>query len=210
MTRARGALSFVLAVAALALAAVSAYAAREAGRAEAEIRRSDAVFRVEPAREDLWEAPRRIPRLADMIGTSDDVEFRRASRLFELLRRGGFAPFDAASRSLGADTELALASAQRVGLSREARSKAANLEGVLVLDQAFGDPNNGPELIKRSLDHFRRAIRTDPANHEAQYNLELLLRLLAPENARRAARFGVNATARGVAGAAPLRRGHGY
>lgn len=203
-------LPFALALAALALAGVAAYAGHEAGRVETELRRSDAAFRVEPARPGLWEVDSGMPGLHSVLGTDDDVKFRRASRLFELLRQRGHEPYDFAARAFRADAQLALARAQQAGLSRRARSKAANLEGYLVLDEALGDPRNGPALFNRSLGHFRRAIRIDPTNQEAPYNVELLLRLLRPEAARLAIRYGVNTRGRGVAGATAIRRGHGY
>jgi hypothetical protein len=206
----RRVLPFVLALAALALAGVSAYAGREAGRVDSELRRSDAAFRVEPVRGGLWELDTRVPALQTALGIDDDVKFRRASRLFELLRQRGHDPYDFAARAFRADAQLALARAQQAGLARRARSKAANLEGVLVLDEALGDPRNGPALFNRSLGHFRRAIRIDPTNQEAAFNVELLLRLLRPEAARLAIRYGVNTKGRGVAGAGAVRRGHGY
>jgi hypothetical protein len=91
-----------------------------------------------------------------------------------------------------------------------ARSKAANLEAIMILEEALGDPLNGPALLDRSLNGFRKALRIDPANEEAMFNLELVLRLLEPNAARLQIRYGVNTRGRGVAGAAPLRRGHGY
>jgi len=90
------------------------------------------------------------------------------------------------------------------------RSKAANLEAIMILEEALGDPLNGPQLLERSLNGFRKALRIDPANEEAMFNLELVLRLLEPNAARLQIRYGVNTRGRGVAGAAPLRRGHGY
>jgi hypothetical protein len=65
-------------------------------------------------------------------------------------------------------------------------------------------------LIERSLSRFRRALSIDPTNEEAMFNLELLLRLLEPNQQRLQIRYGVNPPGRGVAGAGPLRRGHGY
>lgn len=210
MTAPRRVLPFALALVALALAAVSAYAAHTASGIERDFRRSDAAFSVEPGRKGLWTLPGGSLGLHEILGIEDDVKFRRASRLFELLRRHGSDLYDPRSRALLADAHLALARAQETGLSREGRSRAANLEGVLVFDDARGQPADVSTLITRSLEYFRRAVRTDPTNEEAPYNLELLLRLREPTNSRRAVLEGRSNLGRGVAGAAPIRRGHGY
>jgi hypothetical protein len=206
----RQALPFALAVAAFALAALAAYAAREAGRVDTELRRSDAAFRVEPRQSGLWAVDSSVPGLQRLLGTDDDVDFRRAARMFQLLRLGGPDPFNSSTRAARADAQLALARAQESGLTARARSKAANFEGVLVLEDAVGDQRNGRALINASLEHFREAIGLDAANQEAPYNLELLLTLLQPERRRLAARHGVSIGGRDDAGAAALGKGHGY
>jgi hypothetical protein len=177
---------------------------------ESEIRRSDAAFRAEPAREGLWEVKTGAPGLKATLRMEDDIAFRKASRLYELLRRRGRDPYDFSARAFRADAQLALARAEAEGLTTKSRSKAANLEAIMILEEALGDPLNGPELLDRSLNGFRKALRIDPGNEEAMFNLELLLRLLDPNAARLQIRYGVNTRGRGVAGAAPLRRGHGY
>lgn len=209
-TVARRVLPFVVALAALVAALASAFAAREVSRLDAEIRRSDAAFRADPARDDLWQVERRAAGVDKLLASEDDVAFRRASRLFELLRRRGRNPYDFEARAFRADAQLALARAGEIGMSAPTRSKAANLEAIMILEEALGDTRNGAALIERSLNRFRQAVDVDPTNEEAMFNLELLLRLLEPNQARLQIRYGVNPPGRGVAGAAPLRRGHGY
>jgi hypothetical protein len=206
----RPALPFALALVAFALAALAAYAAREAGRVDSELSRSDAGFRVEPRQPGLWAVDSSVPGLERLLGTDDDVDFRRAARMFELLRLSAPDPFNSSTRAARADAQLALTRAQESGLTARARSKAANFEGVLVLEDAVGDQRNGRALINASLEHFRRAIDLDAANEEAPYNLELLLRLLQPDQRRLAARHGVSLSGRDDAGAAALGKGHGY
>jgi hypothetical protein len=210
MRKVKPVLPFALALAAFVLAALTAYAAREAGRVDSELRRSDAAFRVQPAQTGLWKVDTAVPGLRSLLGTDDDVDFRRASRLFQLLRAGAPDPFNFSTRADRADAQLALARAQQERLPARARSKAANFEGVLVLEDAIGDQRNGAALINASLEHFRRAIGLDATNQEAPYNLELLLMLLQPERQKLAARYGVSLHGRDVAGAAALGKGHGY
>lgn len=206
----RRVLPLVLAVAALVGAVASAFAAREVSRLDAEIRRSDAAFHADPARDDLWQVDRQAPGIERLLAGEDDVAFREASRLFELLRRRGRNPYDFEARAFRADAQLALAEADDAGMPHPTRSKAANLEAIMILEEALGDPRNGAALIERSLGRFRRALSIDPTNEEAMFNLELLLRLLEPNQARLQIRYGVNPPGRGVAGGGPLRRGHGY
>jgi tetratricopeptide (TPR) repeat protein len=210
MSGARRAVTLVAALVLLALAAAAAYTAREAGRIETEIRESDTAFRLDPAREGLWAADTDAPGLERLLGARDDLLFRRASRLFELVRRRGRNPFDSTSRAFRADIQLALARAEQAGMSSETHSKAVNLEALLVLEDALGDFANGAALAERSLDGFRRAIRIDPTNEEAMFNLELVLRLLQPQQSRLQVRYGIDPRGRRVPGASFLRRGSGY
>lgn len=206
----RRALPFIVAIAALAAAVASAYAAREASLLDEEIRRSDAAFRADPARRDLWLVDERQNVVERLLESEDDVSFRRASRLFELLRRRGRNPYDFDVRAFRADAQLALVEAAHTGLPRKVQSRSANLEAIMIVEEAIGDPRNGPALFERALKGFRRSIRLDPTNEEAMYNLELLIRLLEPNQARLQIRYNVNPPGRGVAGAGAIRRGHGY
>jgi hypothetical protein len=206
----RRGLPFILAVAALVGAVGSAFVAREASLLHTEIRRSDAAFRAEPAREGLWEVANRASAVERVLGSEDDVAFRKASRLFEVLRARGRDPYDFERRAFRADAQLALVEADQAGMPLHMQSKAANLEAIMVLDEALGDPRNGATMIARSLNLFREALHLDPANEEAMFNLELVLRLLEPSQSRLQMEYGVNPPGRGVAGAGPSRRGHGY
>jgi tetratricopeptide (TPR) repeat protein len=210
MTLTRRAVMTAGAVALLTLAALAAYGAREAQNVGSEIGESDAAFRLDPAREGLWAADTNAPGVERLLAVRDDVLFRRASRLFELVRRRGRNPFDSTSRALRADIQLGLARAEQAKMSNEAHSKAVNLEALLVLEDALGDFANGAALAERSLDDFRRAIRIDPENEEAMFNLELVLRLLQPEQARLQVRYGIDPRGRRVPGASSVRRGSGY
>jgi len=210
MSPARRVIMLGAALVLLALAAAIAYGVREARRVETQMRESDTAFRLDPAREELWAADTDTPGVERLVGVRDDVLFRRASRLFELVRRRGRSPFDSTSRALRADIRLALARAEQEGMSSETHSKAVNLEALLVLEDALGDFANGAALAERSLDDFRRAIRIDPTNEEAMFNLELVLRLLQPAQARLQVRYGIDPRGRRVPGASSLRRGSGY
>ena len=205
-----GALS--VAFAAFACALGVGYLAHQVSRAEAEINRSDAAFRVERAPEGLWQVDGPAERV---LGVKDDLAFRKAASLWDLAGRRGInrnatVGNAVAAGSRRAAAQLMLARAEREGLAGRALSKAENLDAVITIQAALEAPANRRVLLRRSLDGFRRAIRIDPGNEEAMLNLELLLRILstsppAPQNP-----FGLAQLGQGVAGVAPIRRGHGY
>jgi hypothetical protein len=198
------------ALALFAFAAAAAWSAHDARQLDAEIREDDAAFRLDLAREGLWSAEPNGPGVARLLDVRDDVSYRRAARLFELLRRRGRNPFDPVSRAMRGDTQVSLARAEQAGPSKEALSKAANLDALLVLDEGLGDPQNSGALAERSLADFRRAIRLDPGNEEAMFNLELLMRLLQPSQTRLQLRYGIGPQGRRVPGASSASQGSGY
>ena len=206
----RRALPFVLAVVLLVAAVGAAYVAREASALDEEIRNSDVAFRADPSRDDLWQVAKRSPAVEELLASEDDVAFRMASRLFELLRQRGRNPYDFDAQAFRADAQLALVEAGNEGLPVGVQSRSANLDGIMTVEEAIGDPRNGPALFERALGNFRRSIQLNPGNEEAKYNLELLIRLLEPNQNRLQIRYNVNPPGRGVAGSRTIRRGHGY
>ena len=73
------------------------------------------------------------------------------------------------SRALSALDELA-----RVGPKPE-RSHAAMLAGLLELENGAQDRGNGKAHMAAAAEAFERAVRLEPANDDAAYDLELLL-----------------------------------
>jgi hypothetical protein len=80
----------------------------------------------------------------------------------------------------------------------------------LAYEEAVGDPQNGPMLLRRSTSEFRRAIRLYPQNEEAKFNLEILLSLLTSENQQRRDRLGVGTGDDNAVGAGAAAEGAGY
>jgi hypothetical protein len=209
--RLRTAAPFIVAFVALACALVFGYLAHEVSSAQAEIKRSDAAFRVERAPEGLWHVNGAAERA---LGLKDDLAFRKAASLWDLAGRRPITRSEqgnaAAAGSRRAAAQLALAHAERDGLAGSARSKAENLDAVITIQAALESPSNRRELLQRSLEGFRRAIRRDPTNEEAMLNLELLLRLLSTNPPPPLNQFGLAQLGQGIAGATPGRSGHGY
>jgi hypothetical protein len=211
--RARPILLKALPIAGLvALALLAGLAARDAAAVQRAFDRSDLAFEAQPAAERLWKIETRLPLLKRAFGIEDDLVYRRALRAFAVDARRGANPYDFARPAFRAEAQATLGSAERSDLAAPLRSKAAVLQGVLTFEEANNDPVNGPALIRNTLGHFTRAVRIDPSNEDAKYNLEFLLRLMDPSAARIRIRENIPAyrPGRSAPGGGPPRRGHGY
>ena len=158
-----------------------------------------------------WDASPRIPwNLAGrLLGVSDDVQARRAIRLYEQTvstrARLDNALGVTAARA-GAETELAA-----VARGRGARaSQAGTLLGVL----AFGDLARGggrdPSQAESAIADFENAVRADPTDETAKFDLELVLRLLAAGGVRTGVTSGSGVGSTGRRGAGGGTPGSGY
>lgn len=196
----------------LALALIAALVARDAAAVQRGFDRSDVAFEAQPAAEGLWKIDTRLPFMDEALGIEDDLLYRRALRAFAVDARRGENPYDFDRPAFRAEAQATLGLAERSGLAAPLRSKAATLQGVLSFEEGISDPVNGPTLVGRSIDDFRRAIRIDPGNEEAKYDLEFLLRLMDPSAARIRIRENIPAyrAGRSAPGGAPPRRGRGY
>jgi hypothetical protein len=196
----------------LVLALVSALVARDAASVERAFDRSDLAFEAQPAAERLWKIDTRIPLVDRSLAIEDDLQYRRALRAFAVDARRAENPYDFSRPAFRAEAQATLGSAERSDLAAPLRSKAASLQGVLTFEESTADPVNGPALVGRALADFTRAVRIDPSNEEAKYNLEFLLRLMDPDAARFRIRENIPLyrPGRSAPGGAPPRRGHGY
>lgn len=196
----------------LALALVAALVARDAAAVKGSFDRSDLAFEALPAAENLWKVDPRLPYVTDALAVEDDLVYRRALRAFAVDARRGENPYDFSRPAFRAEAQATLGNAERSGLAAPLRSKAAMLQGILTFEEAIADPVNGATLVGRSIGDFSRAAKIDPANEEAKYNLEFVLRLMDPSAARIRIRENIPAyrAGRSAPGGAPPRRGHGY
>jgi hypothetical protein len=195
------------------LATLAALVARDAAAVQRSFEGSDLAFKAQPAAEKLWKVDTRLPYARDAFGVEDDLLYRRALRAFAVDARRADNPYDFARPAFRAEAQATLGQAERsADLGAPLRSKAATLQGVLTFDEAIADPVNGPTLIRRALGDFERAVKIDPANEEAKYNLEFLLRILDPSAARLRIRENIPAyrPGRSAPGGGPPRRGRGY
>jgi hypothetical protein len=141
----------------------------------AETRAADRALVAAPRDQARWDGGGGAA--ARLLGANDDVAYRKAVAL-ALRARPEDAVSSRTAEQVVAAVEASIELARIVRMSDDAvlRSRAANLEGVLVGEDAIFDPTGGPR-VARAAELFLRAIALDPGNALAKANLELLYRL---------------------------------
>jgi hypothetical protein len=197
-------------VAALAVAAALALFASDVLAAQSTMKRDDLRFRVSPDARGLWKVEGRTPSLKALLLLEDDLAWRVAAQRFQLSRARANIAYDPTRTSSRAETQAGLASAETHELTTGQASALANFSAILAYEEAVGDPQNGPALLRRSTDEFRRAIRLERGNEEAKFNLELLLRLVESEDEQRRDQAGAGTGGNDAVGASAAQAGSGY
>ena len=181
MRRFRQALPLVAGVVLLGLATVLVLLALDVRAWQGTFTQSDVRFRAERSHIGLWRSPAVLPGdpARSLLGIDDALLYRRAQQLFWFstvgASTGGQA--DLAATRVAAETELQrlLASAA----TRQERSSAANLLGVMTVTAPENSATQKEE-IGTAVRYFAQAVRDDPTNYDAKLNLELLLRVAHP------------------------------
>lgn len=116
-----------------------------------------------------------------LLAADDDVEFDRALQQWSQVSG---APFRGTAAASGlARAELTLDQlARRPGLSAEARSDARLLHSILLFEELSGQANTLTmgSAIARAVKEMKESLKFDPGNSFAKYDIERMLRLLAP------------------------------
>ena len=193
----------------LLAAAAIALLADDVRRWPAKVHAADVQARVTPAGGDPWRSAERIPLGAAerLAGIREDLAYRRAVRLFYLTqprfrRRFGptfVPPVDGARRRLR-DIQLAAE-------DPETRSAAANLLAVLTYEFGGFLDSGRSRLATR---YLRDAVRLDPHNEQAKFNLELLLDRAPETTGSDSSGGGAGETSLDDAGASSTPPGRGY
>ncbi len=187
---------------ALLLAAVAisgALLARDVHAWRSSIDQGDAVFAVSPSRATWTPATTLGGSAKALLGAGDDVQYRRALQLYvEAAKTPKRLDTAVERQSLRARAARALVKASNGAHA----SQAQTLLGVL----AYGDTSGA----QAASSNFSNAVRADPSNGAAKFDLELLLRLRAARGSRSGAgpggSFGTGGR-RGAGGGVP---GNGY
>ena len=197
-------------VAALVVAGALAVFASDVLAAQSTMKRDDLRFRIAPDSRGLWNVQGRTPALKSLLTLEDDLAWRVAAQRFQLSRARANIAYDPTRTSSRAETQAGLASAETHELTARQSSALANFSAILAYEEAVGDPQNGPGLLRKSTDELRRAVRTDRGNEEAKFNLELLLRLVESEEQQRRDQAGAGTGGNDAVGASAAQGGTGY
>jgi hypothetical protein len=172
-------------VGAAVLAAVSILAALLAGdtRAwQAAIDRGDAMYAIAPGRA-VWTPATRLGGVAaSLLGVGDEVASRQALVLYrQVVEQHEFLNNALSVETLRVRAETALGGPASSSDPSRA-SQARTLLGIL----AFGAAANGggTDQTDTAISDFTNAVRVDPTDAAAKFDLELLLRLTAAHGSR--------------------------
>jgi hypothetical protein len=191
---------------ALVLAAVLALLAADVRTWRDTMRADDLRFQLSASAKADWDTSTLLPSgvARSVLEVDDDRELRRGVAAFRAADRArGFSR----SRVRGA-AEAALAGVAASSDATAHASQAFDLLGIL----AFSDSTSGRRAtpVERSLAAFDNAVRREPGNTAAKYNLELLLRLLEAEGERRGPNPAPGPRGSGRRGAGTGLPGQGY
>jgi hypothetical protein len=199
----------IVAAALVAAAAVLAVAAHDVLAWRSAVKDGDARFRTRPTvatwRADTWLPGDRARRLLKL---DDDLALRRGVQAFLIAARTprGFDNGETRARvRSGAEVKLEDLAAHA---GPKAASQAGNLLGVLVA--GTGQVVGGITADDRARAAFEAAIRRDPENAAAKYNLELLLRRTRATATREGPGSGSGSLGHGRRGAGSGTPGRGY
>jgi hypothetical protein len=148
----------------------------------------DVRFQVAPAAARVWQAPGgpAAGGARRLLGLDDDLRFRAAERQFVLVHVPARTYADEAKRLAAfGEAQSELEELARSDPAAGRRSRAANLLGILLWENAESAQENAPLLLRQSVAAFRHAIDASPTSDDAKYNLEVLLTVLEPTGERR-------------------------
>ena len=176
----------VLAAAAVVLAVLLALLARDVRSWEESVEAGDRAFQVSPGPNGLWEPDdARLEGLArSLLGVDDDLELREAGQLLRRSRPRATLQRTPAQIAIGTSAQLGLSDVQQSDAAPEIRSIAANELGTLAFADVLSDSSQASERAKRGVQKFTEAVKLDPRNEAAMFNLELLLTLVRAQDPR--------------------------
>jgi len=199
-----------LAVAVLVvLAIVLALGAHDALSWRSALSRGDRRLATAPA-SARWRASTVLPGdpARALLALGDDLALRRAVRAFLVAEATPYGFDNGVNQTrVRSAAEIVLSDLAANGTAADA-SQAGDLLGVLVVKA--GRVTGGITADDRARSAFEAAVRRDPANTDAKYNLELLLRRTKATSTRQGPGSGSGALAHGRRGAGAGTPGRGY
>lgn len=148
------------------------------------MRAGDVRYADDPAHPGIWHLTGAFPFGAarGLLGLGDDISYREALQSFWRGKPRTLPFSDSNFFGVRAHAQQQLAAIALHDPNRQHSSPAANLVGVLGFANAAFDQDRSQIYLANAVDSFRTAIRLDPSNADAKYNLELaLVRLQAAD-----------------------------
>jgi len=126
----------------------------------------------------LWDEPGFLPgELASKaVGLADDLRYRRAVWLYARVEPDKVKIVTPGLEALQASLEPKLIDASRAETDAQRRSRLLNILGLVAMTRYAADPGDRANIIRGAIDSFQSAIKADPENADAKFNLELVLR----------------------------------
>jgi hypothetical protein len=166
-----------------ALAVVVALLAADVRAWPLALDRGDAVYALAPGRAE-WTPRTQLGGLAEtLVGTAGDVAARRALQGY----RQAAGLQEQLNNALGVQTQQVAAIDALAGPADSADSQVAAQARTLLGILAFNESSEGGGVSQTdsAIADFTDAVRIDPGDTQAKFDLELLLRLTAPHGQRR-------------------------
>lgn len=140
-------------------------------------RASDLAFADQPREQALWRPEQVLPFAVarKLLGVGDDLAYRRSVQLFRASRASASDYLDPQLEAGRGRAQIALTHVAVTDPDPTRRSSAENLLGVIAFASAIRDQSARATFLENSAAAFQSAIKDDPENDFAKYNLELAL-----------------------------------
>ena len=161
---------------AIALVFVAVDVLRVSGRVTSD----DVRFQARPTLPSgLFDEPGFLPGkiAAKAVGLEDDLRYRRALWLYARANPSNTSVYQTPEQeALQASLEPKLTDAARSERDPPRRSRLLNLLGVVAMTRYAVDPGDRSNTVRAAIDSFTNAIKVNPDNADAKFNLEIVLR----------------------------------
>jgi hypothetical protein len=200
-----------VAVALLLLAVFAGLLAADVNDWRTAVARGDAEFAQSPGRAN-WGTDTVLPFhvARDILGLSDQLALRSAAQRFVQVRSLGNGIDNGYSESLERGTLEAILTRLAAGPDRARDSDADLMLGILAFADTRQRGAGAPASVNQSVADFQSAVTENPANTDAKYDLELLLRYLVATGTRTGSNNTSGGPAKGHKGAGGGQPGTGY
>ncbi|HUK44876.1 MAG TPA: hypothetical protein VLV28_06260 [Gaiellaceae bacterium] len=175
------------------------------------MRSGDRQFVRSPA-DATWSASTVLPSepSRSLLGLELPLRFRAAEQSFAAVQAAGRGYDNGFSEAKNrGELEAELTGLAQSG-DRVIASEADNLLGILAFTDSTQSGPIAPAPVDESVADFQAAVRLDPSNGDAKFNLELLLRQLLAKGVRPGSNPSAGGPARGHRGAGGGIPGRGY